>query len=567
MRGRILPDLRSRHHSKALFCVVAAAVLAVGLIAFTVGPDSGSQAAGPERPNKIYAPLVARGEGSPAPTPGADGEINLQPQLDTANAVTKLVTYAAGATLTTTGADGSRYTLTLPPKSVLFDMTVTMTPITALGGLAASGGLRAGVQLEPDGMWLGVPATLDIVAASPVPASQEISFSYGGDGQRAYAYPLGVNASRTRFTILHFSGWTLASGTAAERTAFFQSKVDSVASQLNQKVAPITAAERERQEQSGTSDDTGSAEYIEELHGALETAYETLVKPAMDTAEALADSGDIDAVEPGLQAAASWEKQMTVTGHEGMQAERAALDLQRARILDKVRKNMRDRCFRLHQVEWGSRLFSLSRQQWLVGDDGGQAFEDAKGCLTFKLDFETIIAVRVSDQPLLSWKANVRVRGVPLNLGGFGALPVTQPLELLSFTGDTPPYCSSYSADVEPTEPFLVNSAQLVEGMDDNGRREAIDVALTIETGAIAGSYTYHLCGGGEPPPDITLPFAAPTLNAIFVAFHPGEGSPGGVTITGWQMLRGAVYAVKLYSRSTALGREDTILELRHTPE
>ncbi len=503
---------------------------------------------------------------TPPPTPASGAEITLQSQLDTAHAVSQLVTVAGGGTLTTTGTDGSAYTLTLPPSSVLYDVTVTMTPVRALGGLPASGGLKAGVQLEPDGMQLGVPATLDIVAASPVPVAQEISLSYGGNGRQAYAYGLGVNASRTRFSIFHFSGWAIAQGTDAQQKSFLQSKVDSASSQISQRLAPIISAERQRQ-LLGTANDEGSAEFNAAMQAGLEEAYRSVVQPAMDTAESLADSGGIDAVEPALQAFLSWERQLQLLGMDILQAERTALFQQMDRILEKVRKNMRDRCVNQHDISMAVRLMALARQQALLTGNPGPALDDAQRCLTFKLDFETVLTT--GSAPEL-WKIHVRALGVRLPLGGAapGVPLASAPLELLDFEAWHGEDCTN-AYDVHVAVPFKVNSARLVWSTKD-GKQDVVGVELVIEPGGISGSYTMTCPSPPPAPPFVQIfPIDPNFLRGDFTYNHVQDVDPAGngYRIVDWDMIRGAVYARKTFATSADPIHEMTTFDLKHAPE
>jgi hypothetical protein len=56
-------------------------------------------------------------------------------------------------------------------------------------------------------------------------------------------------------------------------------------------------------------------------------------------------------------------------------------------------------------------------------------------------------------------------------------------------------------------------------------------------------------------------------MAGAFNAFHFSDFGPRGFVVRDWEMVRGDVYAVKTYQQSMPHGREDTILELRHTPE
>ena len=58
----------------------------------------------------------------------------------------------SGATITATGADGTRYTLTIPANALLARQVIKVTPPTTIGGLPLSGGLVGAVQLAPDGL-------------------------------------------------------------------------------------------------------------------------------------------------------------------------------------------------------------------------------------------------------------------------------------------------------------------------------------------------------------------------------------------------------------------------------
>lgn len=74
--------------------------------------------------------------------------VTVTPTLDTAHAVTQIVSSAKGGTLKTTGADGSIFTLVFPAKALVTDEQITMTRLIAVSGLPLRGGLLAGVDLR-----------------------------------------------------------------------------------------------------------------------------------------------------------------------------------------------------------------------------------------------------------------------------------------------------------------------------------------------------------------------------------------------------------------------------------
>jgi len=146
---------------------------------------------------------------------GAQGPLNVTPTLDSSHAATHMFRAALGGTLTTSGADGTVFTLTIPANALLSDESITMTPMLSVDGLPVSGGFVAGVQLEPDGLRLFRPATLTIQPPVPVPVDQQAPFSYHSSGQDFSFYPLAMGSGIT-FNLVHFSGEGLGQGSQTQ---------------------------------------------------------------------------------------------------------------------------------------------------------------------------------------------------------------------------------------------------------------------------------------------------------------------------------------------------------------
>src|SRR5438132_1357763 len=120
-----------------------------------------------------------------------------------------------GGSLSATAADGTRFTLTVPAGAFLSDEDITMIPVAAMTRLPFSGGLRAAVQLQPEGLRLQQPATLTIDAAQPLSLTGQkpIAFGYHGDGDALYLFPAVMSGSHAEFALMHFSGYGAGSGT------------------------------------------------------------------------------------------------------------------------------------------------------------------------------------------------------------------------------------------------------------------------------------------------------------------------------------------------------------------
>lgn len=99
----------------------------------------------------------------PGPGPGPDPDpIDLTATTDDTRATTAEVPAEAGGTVTATGADGTSFTLTVPPNALEGDTAITLTPVTSVAGLPYAGGLSGGVTIAPADLEFLLPATLAI---------------------------------------------------------------------------------------------------------------------------------------------------------------------------------------------------------------------------------------------------------------------------------------------------------------------------------------------------------------------------------------------------------------------
>lgn len=84
-----------------------------------------------------------------------------------------------GGTMEVTGANGVKYTLTVPPGAVAFSMPFGLTPVASIDGLPLSGGLIGAVRIEPEGIEFTQPLVLDITPPAEAPALPEGSVAIG----------------------------------------------------------------------------------------------------------------------------------------------------------------------------------------------------------------------------------------------------------------------------------------------------------------------------------------------------------------------------------------------------
>jgi hypothetical protein len=157
---------------------------------------------------------------------------------DASRAVTVRIP-TAGGTLSTTAADGSRFTLEIPKDALLSDRDVTLTPVSSIGGLPLSGGLAAAVHVEPEGLVLYESATLTIEPAAAVSRSEAITFSYQGAGAEFFLHPPLPGAGAIRVPVLHFTGFGVGRGTKADVDAQALRLPTLEVDQLSQRLAVV----------------------------------------------------------------------------------------------------------------------------------------------------------------------------------------------------------------------------------------------------------------------------------------------------------------------------------------
>ncbi len=131
--------------------------------------------------------------------------LSVTPALDSVHSITQGISAANGGTVTTTGADGSAFSLTIPPNSLASDERITMTPVTGMDGIPAGGTFVAGVEMQPDGLRFLQPATLSIQPPVAVSAEKAVGYGYHGSGQNFHLEPLFPDSALT-LQINHFSG-------------------------------------------------------------------------------------------------------------------------------------------------------------------------------------------------------------------------------------------------------------------------------------------------------------------------------------------------------------------------
>jgi len=124
-----------------------------------------------------------------------------------------------GGTISTQGADGTRFTLTIPPAALLNPEDISLTPVASINGLLLSNGMLAAVQMGPTGLRLLNPAILTIELPLTAPTNELVGFLIQDNGEGFHLYPIAINGNSVSFQLFHFTIGGVAQGSCIDVNA------------------------------------------------------------------------------------------------------------------------------------------------------------------------------------------------------------------------------------------------------------------------------------------------------------------------------------------------------------
>lgn len=499
--------------------------------------------------------------------------------LDGAKAATAMMPVTGGK-LSATGSDGSEFTLTIPDKALGGPEKVTMTPLSAVNGLPFSGGLVAGVQLEPDGLQLFQMATLTIKPKKDVPIAKQVAVSYHGSGDNLYMLPLDRTAAISMH-ILHFSGYSVASGITGEIEEQAKNPPDDPADQAAQQLAAAANAELTAARTAallGTSTPADAAKVADSLKDILGVWFDRVVE-----AKVAAAMADYTLTDDAMTAALGWERMVQLLSQEEKyKAQSARLEAQITELIKKYEKALTDRCIGKHDLSAILPLIALERQYQLLGiktsTDPGP-IDTIKKCLRFELDFETV-------EPFVSNQAETYVlhdRVLKLVLEPdlpSGNLTAVQSHEILGV--DSVSKVRRYDHPVSARSFTVSNLSFHMHFVLKRNAKSApsiTGVGLTIDPGEVTGirydalSNTRIGSAGGVPAYQCLGWEMVEASNACWAARHRDERSGATTFVIPLDYVGTSLFARKTYDlpcteygMDCGGGNEKTTFDLRHMP-
>jgi len=236
--------------------LLAVAVLAVTVAACSPGNSNPSPSSSNPAPvltlsSTVPTPALTLTSSGPAPDANIAQAVdpNTKPiqvttTLDDSHSATAIIG-PNGGKLSAAGADGTRFTLEIPPKALEETIEVSMTPITAMDGLPWKSGPMAAVQLEPDGQTFYDYVTLTIEPATDIPVDQVIPIGASGADHSAYIPNLDPKSKVIKLKLDHFSSAGATKGLLADIEPWRQRLGGDVEARLQSIIAAEIARERQ----------------------------------------------------------------------------------------------------------------------------------------------------------------------------------------------------------------------------------------------------------------------------------------------------------------------------------
>jgi hypothetical protein len=487
--------------------------------------------------------------------------------VDPARSATALVTPSAGGTISATGADGTSYTLVVPPNALFDAVTVRMTPVTAIEGSPLSGGLVGAVQLEPAGLRLADVATLAVVPVQAIDAATTVGFGTEHAGTDFHLLPGSLAGPALVLHLSHFSVKGFARGTTLEQ----RRAIDRVPRSIEAYIASIIAAER-RQGILGIEDDNAT------LPPGLNDLIKSLVVDQVILPRFEAGRTDCFAFIHAMNTYVGWIRQHAIMD---LDVELAPGDLQAINAAASAgaancAAELMERCVQ-HDIGLAATLVGMGNTLVLFGVPFDQIAQNATKCLHFEVEYDAAFDWGVGGDFYRPHGRSTAPLSVLLRGSG--------PLEVVSFEyfvetlaedcsiAEQTPFGTAFSVDSAVMEVELLRESTPTSRVY-TGEMRVPRLELYINPGQMHRVITATCPDTGPQILDF-----GPLYFAAFFEFHKDEAVFAGedelrffrIVFPGEQVKVAELFAEKSYARSmTSEGvpvSESTTLKIFHRPQ
>lgn len=432
-----------------------------------------------------------------------------------------------GGELSTSGADGTVYTLVVPSDALLVETEISLTPAASVSGMPFGGEQTYAVQLAPEGLFLQNFAVLTINPTQELPVDQQILFGYRGDGENlALAIPV-VDSQEIKIQLLHFSGYGVTNGSLADVAPVRENLGGDVDGRMESAVGE--GAQNERQ---------GEGMGAQQMANVLEQHNDQVLKPRIQAGIGSCAEGQqllISIMSAMRQAQLlgapvadtlydEWVSLLPVVGEVCLEEEYALCTGQHI----------------VHRIipAW----LSLERQSQLglpIGPELiAQARQYVEQCLRFDLVLESTIVTGTPEDGFESRvKSTLPLRFSTDGLKYLGQAPLVN--DFFEYR-DGDPDCTETSIRGGGTFEFAQIGFVVERATPTDPLGHVKDLTVNYFPGETSETYGYSC-------PDTSYgPETLPLWSGMFIAAHGDElSAEGGFTATEWEIFGGEYYAKK----------------------
>ena len=264
-----------------------------------------------------------------------------------------------------------------------------MIPVESAGDLPFSGGVVAGVELEPGGLSLLVPATLSFELPEDLPLEEIWGVSTLAAGEQAALYPFFYNDSSAQMIIGGFSAKIISQGSIEDAQALARRPVTASGRRVVSEVALILKEAALAQQED--PENWKSNPYLAEIQRLASQWEEQIVKGLRE--RALMD--DIEFLRFGYELDRMLELEGIIQAEleEGLWSGQEILQLWE-QPAEKAIERALERCkteHRIGEIDWIGDLVGRTQQ---LGGEGGDIgiIEARRACGVFRLSFQSTIS-------------------------------------------------------------------------------------------------------------------------------------------------------------------------------
>lgn len=458
----------------------------------------------------ILAATACGGSGSAGSQLTAGGALltphplTVQVATDASRAASAVIGPQGGQVAVTT-ASGAAMTLVIPAGALLSSHTIIVSPLASVTGFPLKGGVLAGAQIQPDGLLLARPATLNVtLPAPPAGGLKTYGFGYRHSGAELHLMKQSGSGTSLSLTLWHFSGAGVGAGSTADADG---------------QAANVPAAPEDQVEQAQ----------------ALGQQIVTLLQ-GWDVAL----TGQIGQSPPNLPLLDTIYQQVLVFGVQATQVGRPDLAHEIYAKMALVLKTAADLaladCRSKPDAVEGLRV--IRWLEWAQGHaevlqqlDSAALEAGVVKCLRFRLDFTT------SEQFTFPPEAiSLTVESKGIGIDAVSAIP----LKFAPATGDlkydayswTVPAPMAYTMRFTIDRPFSVQDVSMnLDAVDADDAAAVVDgMSVTVDFGET--SETAHIVAPGMQLPPV--PFKSFYAQGMQNMHHDAAGRPNLYRIRGW---------------------------------